>query len=56
METDDEDKVQGMLDRWCKIDISVDGMSLIDKAKEKGNVNIIAMLQVKMGNIFCRVQ
>ena len=46
VESDDHDKVIAMLDGWSKIDISVDGMSLIDRAKEKGDQEIITSLQV----------
>lgn len=46
MESGDHDKVVNMLNKWCKIDINVDGTSLIDRAKEKGNAKIIASLQV----------
>lgn len=46
VESDDHEKVVSMLEGWCKIDISVDGVSLIDRAKEKGDEKIIAALQV----------
>lgn len=46
VESDDHEKVITMLDSWSKIDISVDGVSLIDRAKEKGDQDIITSLQV----------
>ena len=46
VESDDHDKVVNMLDKWSKIDISVDGVPLIDRAKKKGNQQIVNTLQV----------
>jgi len=52
VESDDKEKVKTMLEYWCKIDINVDGVSLIERAKEKGNTEIIELLQVSE-IIFC---
>lgn len=46
MESDDHEQVKTMLNGWSKIDISVDGVSLIERAKEKGDETIIEALQV----------
>ena len=46
VESDDHDTVVNMLEKWSKIDISVDGVSLIDRAKKKGNQQIVNTLQV----------
>lgn len=54
VEAGEHDKVVNMLEKWCKIDISVDGKSLIEKAKEKGDAKIIATLQVSQAKTSMR--
>ena len=46
VESKDNVQTIEMLDNWSRIDITMDGKNLVDRAKEIGNQEIIETLQV----------